>query len=144
MITRIFKKDIAECAKLHSITFSLPPWSEEADYKYGLRHVKNMLETLNSFGFKYNDDEVIVGYIIGYIEEFADGRLLRIKELLVHPDFQRKTIGSHLMRHAEKYAREKDCVKIMLSTFRDSSANNFYVKSGYQEFDKIVAMGKIL
>jgi hypothetical protein len=58
----------------------------------------------------------------------------------VRPGHQGKGIGHKLLEAAEQAAQEHDCISLRLEVRRDNSQGiNFYRKSGYKQFGKIVA-----
>jgi|GEM_PF-5841869 len=144
MISRITRRDLADCALLHATIFSEQPWAEGMDYDYSLKHIKNLLGVADTTGFKYRQHEKFCGYSIAGIERFANGKLLRLREIAVDHTEQKKGIGKALIIAMENYARQHHCTKIMLSTYRDTPAHAFYSQMGYEDFDGMIAMGKVL
>ena len=63
---------------------------------------------------------------------------LYVHRLAVHPDFQKKGIGTSLMDFAENYARLNKCVSVRLDTFSKNKRNlKFYESRGYQKLNGI-------
>ncbi|WP_108801661.1 GNAT family N-acetyltransferase [Aquimarina sp. Aq107] len=56
---------------------------------------------------------------------------LEIKILWVKETHRRQGVGTILIKHVEKIAKEKGVKTVMLDTF-DFQAEDFYVKNGYQ------------
>ena len=80
------------------------------------------------------DDGQIVGFITLYV---AEGRV-NIGWLGVHPDDQRKGIGSQLIEAAEDYCRQKGIMELAVYTLGESvdyepyeSTRDFYLKHGF-------------
>ncbi|WP_178025392.1 GNAT family N-acetyltransferase [uncultured Paenibacillus sp.] len=64
-------------------------------------------------------------YEIGY---------LKINGLAVRGDFQKKGIGSQLLKHAEDYAIEKELSYLILNSgFQRKEAHHFYESKGYDK-----------
>ncbi|MBO1299340.1 MULTISPECIES: GNAT family N-acetyltransferase [unclassified Enterococcus] len=123
------------------------------DYKTNARINKNGLENLySSVGWtEYTNDlerlekainhslSVITswhqGKLVGLIRVVGDGQtILYIQDLLVHPDFQNKKIGTQLM---DKVLQEyKDVRQKILLTEDASNVRRFYEKFGFDSCDK--------
>ncbi|WP_427050918.1 GNAT family N-acetyltransferase [Paenibacillus sp. TC-CSREp1] len=59
---------------------------------------------------------------------------LKINGLVVRGDFQKKGIGSKLLKHAEDYALEKGLSYLILNTgFQRTEAHHFYESKGYDK-----------
>lgn len=58
-------------------------------------------------------------------------------ELVVHPDFRGKGIGSVLLQHIEKIAKAKNMVVIKVATGTKMRSNEFYKKHGYTHFENL-------
>ncbi|SDY31192.1 Ribosomal protein S18 acetylase RimI [Flavobacterium aquidurense] len=61
---------------------------------------------------------------------------LEIKVLWVEEKYRNKGIGTWILKHAEKIAREKGVKISMLDTF-DFQAEKFYLKNGYETIGEI-------
>ena len=73
------------------------------------------------------------GRIVGFLSTFRNRRELGVREFGVHPDVQRRGIGSVLLRALEIDARNAGFAAITLTTFRDVPWNApFYARHGYE------------
>ncbi|PYE47900.1 GNAT family N-acetyltransferase [Paenibacillus barcinonensis] len=60
---------------------------------------------------------------------------LKINGLAVRGEFQKKGIGSKLLKHAEDYASDKGLSYLILNTgFQRTEAHHFYESKGYDRF----------
>jgi GNAT superfamily N-acetyltransferase len=60
------------------------------------------------------------------------GRVALLEDMLVHPDYRNRAIGSQLLSHAVTVAREQGCRRITLLTDRENSAaQGFYRRQGF-------------
>jgi len=60
------------------------------------------------------------------------GRVALLEDMLVHPDYRNRAIGSQLLSHAVEFAREQGCRRITLLTDSDNSAAQaFYRRQGF-------------
>lgn len=64
---------------------------------------------------------------------FAAKPLLNIHDLVVHPEYRRRGIGSRLLAHVEQDARDRGCCKVTLEVRRDNAvAQSVYRRSGFE------------
>ncbi len=60
------------------------------------------------------------------------GRVALLEDMLVHPDYRNRAIGSQLLSHAVAVAREQGCRRITLLTDSDNiAAQDFYRRQGF-------------
>jgi ribosomal protein S18 acetylase RimI-like enzyme len=84
----------------------------------------------------------IEGQVIASVMAGYDGHRGWINYLAVHPDFQRRRIGSDLMEAAQILLFEMGCPKINLQVrLTNESAVGFYKSIGYAQ-DEVVSFGK--
>lgn len=58
-----------------------------------------------------------------------------IENVVTHPDYRNKGIGTRLLKRAQEIAKEKSCYKIMLLTGREK-AISFYENAGFERNSK--------
>jgi GNAT superfamily N-acetyltransferase len=62
------------------------------------------------------------------------GVVILLEDLIIHQDFRGHGLGSKLLNHALKYAKDKDFKRITLLTDRiNSDAQRFYKRHGFFE-----------
>lgn len=71
--------------------------------------------------------------IAGCIAEINQWNALHIDALWVSEEYQKRGLGSRLLKEVEAVAAENGCTLSHLSTF-DFQAKDFYIKHGYEEF----------
>lgn len=71
--------------------------------------------------------------IAGCIAEVNQWNALHIDALWVSEEYQRRGLGSKLLKEVEAVAAENGCTLSHLSTF-DFQAKDFYIKHGYEVF----------
>lgn len=87
----------------------------------------------------YNDDEKIVGLIVGIINnddiiryDFKAPKRGRITELVVDKEYRGKSIGKELLLKMKEYLKSNGCEKIMIAVFAyNESAIRFYKENGF-------------
>jgi ribosomal protein S18 acetylase RimI-like enzyme len=80
-----------------------------------------------------------VGYVWFTIEERPVGRVVFIYDIAVDPAHRRKGHAQAALAAVEAYAREHDCVGVMLHVFgSNTGARQLYLKAGYDETNVIM------
>jgi len=110
--------------------FTIPPLTQT------LEGIKKDFE--NQFFLK----AIIDGKIIGSVRAFVKEGTCYVGRLIVHPDFQNRGIGTHLMNRIEKDFKEAKRFEIF--TGHKSERNLYlYQKLGYQPFKSVKANEKL-
>ena len=76
----------------------------------------------------------LINCLIGF-STFAAAPLLNVHDLVVHSDYRGKGIGTALLGHAERLARELGCCKMTLEVLSENTvARRSYVRAGFQPY----------
>lgn len=74
----------------------------------------------------------VVGYITGFLTKEGVGRIF---SLAVHPSYQRRSVGSHLLKEMIHLFKETGVPEIILEVRSDNTkAKKFYEKHGFFQF----------
>jgi len=85
----------------------------------------------NAEAFEYSSGEERMGVLEVNLETWS--KRLRITELLVYAKHRRQGVGTKLMEHAKRIAKEKGCRQVVLETqSRNVPALDFYRKCGFR------------
>ena len=136
-------KEIAECCATDMINRNIFQWNE----KYPSKKIfKEDIESNSLYLARINKE--IVGCImlsenkddvykdIKWLSE--DNINLYVHRLAVHPQFQKKGIGSKMMDFAEDYAKLNNYESVRLDTFSKNERNNIFYKSrGYTKLGNV-------
>jgi GNAT superfamily N-acetyltransferase len=102
--------------------------------EYNLAKVPALSETWTALDYviKTENGDEIAGILsgIGYWQG------LEIKIIWVAEPYRNKGIGTLILKHVEKIARDKGATVSMLDTF-DFQAEGFYLKNGYEPIGEI-------
>lgn len=80
-----------------------------------------------------------VGYVWFTIEDRPVGRVVFIYDIAVDPERRRKGHAQTALLQVETYARDNDCVGVMLHVFgSNTGARQLYAKAGYDETNVIM------
>jgi glucosamine-phosphate N-acetyltransferase len=82
--------------------------------------------------FVVEKEHLIVGSITVLIEQkiiHSMGKVAHIEDLITNKSYRGQHIASTLIEHAKKYAKQKNCYKIILNC--DASLEVFYERNGF-------------
>jgi ribosomal protein S18 acetylase RimI-like enzyme len=80
-----------------------------------------------------------VGYVWWTIEDRPVGRVVFIYDIAVDEAHRRKGYAQAALVEVERYAREHDCIGVMLHVFgSNTGARQLYQKAGYEETNVIM------
>lgn len=101
---------------------------------------KLVIKNPNTSLIGVEDERVVASVFGGY-----DGRRGLVHHLAVDPEFQKKGLGSEILKTLEEEFRSMGVVKLSFWVKRDNiGAVEFYNKTGYELREDIVTMSKIL
>lgn len=143
-IQLLVEEDLPACATLFADVFSDPPWNETWLVEAVTRRMDECWRTPDFVGLGAKNKGDLVGFALGFVEQWHTTRHFQLKEMCVAPELQRHGVGSDLMRSLEDHLRETGVSKIILHTARDSDAQAFYDQRGFYTSVKIVMMSKWL
>ena len=135
--------DLDACADLYVSVFNSPPWSDAWTVELARSRLADIARTPGFTGLVYLD-RGIAGFVIGYSEQWFDGRHFYLKEMCVRPDVQYQGIGTRLIGTLEDVLRAAGISRIYLLTIRDGSASSFYAGRGYWISPKMALMSRRL
>jgi len=112
-----------------------------ASYKREKLEVKNTLRLNPSTCFVLEERNNLVGTILGAF----NGRRVWIYHLAIHPGYQRKGMGTLLLKKLEEKLEKKKATKILLGIdLNNLTKVNFYQKHDYYVMNDAVIMAKDL
>ena len=139
-IRKAKKSELKEIALLMKKELGKPPYNEKES-------INNVIKSL-AFYFKIGEiyvyliEKEIAGVVVCKIEQYWEGKVIIIEDLIVKHEFKRKGIGKELMKFVEDYAKKKKIKSIYFSTNKDAEAVGFYEKIGYVKSNKTIFMRK--
>ena len=96
-IKNITMEHLARYGEIYAEAFSGEPWNDPWKPEDAEIHVKELLESKQSFGLEYEVDGKVAGFILGTSMLFHYGRTFEINDLAVDPQYQRQGIARKLM-----------------------------------------------
>ncbi|NHC37599.1 GNAT family N-acetyltransferase [Scytonema millei] len=131
------------CAHVYVETFKQEPWNECWSFETARVRLWETLNTPGFVGFVLHHHEPL-GFILGYCEQFYDGKHFFVKDFCVQTDKQHQGIGTKLLNHLTIVLTPMNVSQIFLLTLRDGQAEAFYSKNGYCRSPKIIVMSQQL
>ena len=141
-IRKATRKNLKEIGILMKKELSKPPFNEKDS-------MKNVLKSLNFYHkiaeiYFAEENKEIIGVLVFQIEQWWEGPIIIIQDLVVKKDFQKQNVGKDLMKFVEKYDINKKAKQIYFETNKKSRAIKFYKKSGYKINKDRISMSKKL
>ena len=129
---------IDELPPLLKLYKCLPKKNNPATGKPKLNNAWNEIcqdKKVNCFGI-YDKSRLISTCILTIIPNITHGArpYALIENVVTHPDYRRKGLGTAVLRYAQNYAWQHDCYKVMLLTGKkDAGTLTFYKKAGFKQ-----------
>jgi ribosomal protein S18 acetylase RimI-like enzyme len=138
------RSNLTDCIALFAGVFNSPPWNENWEAEAVAQRFADCFHTPGFFGLVATIDSEVVGFAIGFMEQWEKSRQFYLKEMCVAPEQQRLGIGTALMSALEKSLKHQNIEKLYLHTARDTHAQVFYEKRGFYVSSKMIMMAKRL
>ena len=143
-IKNITMEHLARYGEIYAEAFSGEPWNDPWKPEDAEIHVKELLESKQSFGLEYEVDGKVAGFILGTSMLFHYGRTFEINDLAVDPQYQRQGIARKLMDQCIADVKEQGMVGVHLITAADGILPDFYRGYGFEREKHVILMGREL
>jgi predicted N-acetyltransferase YhbS len=131
---RIYKEaDIEGLASAMSKAYSEEPWNEQWNQERAVRRVQAILGNYQSIGLVAEDDGVIVGGLLGFVDPYADEDFFYVSEIFVVPEYKKQGIGRNLIRKLEEEIKKRGISVVQLMSIEPNEV--FYGKCGLSKDD---------
>ena len=141
---RVEQDNLTECEAVFINVFNNPPWNESWETEAVAQRLKDCYQTPGFYGLIVKIGDVIIGFAVGYIEQWDKSKNFYLKEICVVSEQQRCGIGKALMSALEENLKNEGVEKLYLHTARDTFAQSFYEKQGFYVSAKMIMMLKRL
>ena len=143
-IKSIMMDHLTRYGEIYAEAFSGEPWNDPWKPEDARIHVKELLESKQSYGLEYEEDGKVVGFILGTSMLFHYGRTFEINDLAVDPQYQRQGIAKKLMNQCIADVKEQGMAGIHLITAADGVLPDFYRRYGFEKEKHVILMGREL
>ena len=141
MIKECTTEHITEYGKIYATAFSGEPWNDHWKLEDAEIHIKEIMESKQSYGLEYLVDGKVAGFILGSSMLFHWGRMFEINDLAVHPDYQGQGIATKLLEACLEEMKKRGIKGVNLITQGDSFLPKFYEKHGFKKETEVILMG---
>ncbi len=125
--------NVEAAAKVYVDCFNAPPWEDDWSLADAVKRLQTLLQFPGSASLVAKRDSKIVGLVIGHCEPWSDGLHLYLNEMCVDPQEQCTGIGQTLLDEFFRQLRAQDIVSVYLLTDKDSGAESFFRKNGFED-----------
>ena len=143
-IKNITMDHLARYGEIYAAAFSGEPWNDPWKPEDAEIHVKELLESKQSYGLECEEDGKVVGFILGTSMLFHYGRTFEINDLAVDPQYQRRGIAKKLMDQCIADVKSQGMAGIHLITAAGGILPDFYRRYGFEKENHVILMGKEL
>ena len=140
-IRPITMEHIQRYGDIYAKAFSGEPWNDPWKPEDAVIHVRELLESKQSYGLEYVLDGKVVGFILGTSMLFHYGRTFEINDLAVDPEYQRRGIAKELLEKCLADIKAQGMVGVHLITAGEGVLPEFYAKYGFKKEDEVILMG---
>ncbi len=133
-----------EYGRIYAAAFSGEPWNDPWKPEDAVIHIKELLESKQSYGLEYVTDGKVAGFVLGTSMLFHYGRTFEINDLAVDPAYQKRGIAKKLMEVLLSDLERQGIAGVHLITAADAFLPEFYERFGFQEEKRVILMGKDL
>lgn len=113
-------------------------WTEETTYK----RIHQVWSREDSLCLVFEEKEKLIGFIIGYFEQYDDIKAYDLVEIVVAHAYQNKGIGTECMMELERRVKEAGGAMIQLQSVNDEKHERFYGKLEYKTVTNLVLKSK--
>ena len=115
-------------------------WNKETTYK----RISQVVTKEDSLCFQLLKEDEVIGLAIGYFEQYDDGIVYDLIEIVIKYEYQNQKIGTTFMGMIESEVKSRGGFMVQLTAVNDEWHNHFYGKLGYNNCNNLVLKSKIL
>lgn len=130
--------------EIYAKAFSGEPWNDPWKPEDAVIHVRELLESKQSYGLEYVLDGEIAGFLLGTSMLFHYGRMFEINDLAVDPAFQGRGIAKELLEKCMADMKERGIAGLNLITEAEGFLPEFYERYGFSREKRVILMGREL
>ena len=108
------------------------------------KRIHQVMTREDAFGLLLEDKGKLLGFAMGYFEQYDDCQAYDLIEIVVAGERQNQGLGTAFMRELERRVREKGAMLIQLQSVNDAKHEHFYDKLGFKDAKNLVLKTKML
>ena len=108
------------------------------------KRIHQVMTREDAFGLLLEDKGRLLGFDMGYFEQYDDCQAYDLIEIVVAGERQNQGLGTAFMRELERRVREKGAMLIQLQSVNDAKHEHFYDKLGFKDAKNLVLKTKML
>ncbi len=108
------------------------------------KRIHQVMTREDAFGLLLEDEGRLLGFAMGYFEQYDDCQAYDLIEIVVAGERQNQGLGTAFMRELERRVREKGAMLIQLQSVNDAKHEHFYDKLGFKDAKNLVLKTKML
>ncbi|WP_029201087.1 GNAT family N-acetyltransferase [Oribacterium sp. NK2B42] len=141
IIQSINIENLERYGEIYAAAFSGEPWNDPWNVEDAIIHVRELLESKQSYGLECIEDGKVVGFILGTSMLFHYGRTFEINDLAVDPAYQRRGVAKLLMESCLADIKAQGMVGVHLITAVEGVLPEFYKRYGFKKENEVILMG---
>jgi ribosomal protein S18 acetylase RimI-like enzyme len=134
-------ENLERYGEIYAEAFNGEPWNDPWKVEDAIIHVKELLESKQSYGLECVEEGKVVGFILGTSMLFHYGRTFEINDLAVDPAYQRRGIAKLLMEKCLADIKNQGMVGVHLITAGEGVLPEFYERYGFKKEKEVILMG---
>lgn len=121
-------------------TYEEGEWTQETTTK----RIRQVMTREDAFGLLLEEDGRLLGFAMGYFEEYADCAAYDLVEIVIAGEEQDRGLGTAFMEELERQVKARGGAMVQLQSVNDGKHAHFYGKLGYQDAESLVLKCKFL
>lgn len=115
-------------------------WTRETTTK----RIRQVMTREDAFGLLLEEDGRLLGFAMGYFEEYADCAAYDLVEIVIAGEEQDRGLGTAFMGELERQVKARGGAMVQLLAVNDGKHAHFYGKLGYKNAENLVLKVKFL
>jgi N-acetylglutamate synthase-like GNAT family acetyltransferase len=141
-IRKYLKSDLEAVSKLYILAYSDDVWNEQWQLIDASNRITEITDSHGALAFVCEEDNKILGCVLGTVMSWHIGKQLEVKEFFVSPRHQDKGVGYCLMKQIDLLAPQLGVSEVFLWTKRAPKLLGLYQKCGYHFAEDTVELIK--
>ena len=108
------------------------------------KRIHQVMTREDAFGLLLEDKGKLLGFAMGYFEQYDDCQAYDLIEIVVAGERQNQGLGTAFMQELERQVRERGAMLIQLQSVNDEKHEHFYDKLGFKNAKNLVLKTKML